>query len=172
MTAKVYGFGMYGMFGQVADPGDAERAFCQRVASLGVNIGNSPYRDYQCGDIAKAIASLPESDLVFVWGDSLGANNSPWVGAAVSRRIDGIWGFQASVWGAQVPVTANVHFAHEAYNPNWIETFGLGAYAWTLAQGNRTTKLVLTTNNDLHPGDYDGTVQDMFLADMKSIIGS
>lgn len=168
----VYGFGMYGMFGKPFDPGDGEGVFCQRVKALGVNIGNSPYQDYQCTDIAKAIASLPANDIVFVWGDSLGANNSPWVGAAVSRKINGIWGFQASIWGAHVPITPNVQFAHEAYNPNWIETFGLGAYAWELAAGNATTKLTLTTNSDSHPGDWDAAVQDLFLADMKKIIGA
>lgn len=165
-----HAFGMYGMFGPAADPFNFAN-FCQRVKALGIDIQGSPYRDYDTATIAAAIKQLPASDEIFVFGASLGANNSPVVAALVAPRRVSIWGFQASVWGAQYPVPKNVSFAHEAYNPNFAETLGLGFYEWTKGPGF-DGKMVLTANSDLHPGDYDIAVQNMFLDDMKRIMAS
>jgi hypothetical protein len=43
---------------------------------------------------------LPDDAVVFVFGASLGANNSPVVVHALNhhRNVDGIFGFQASSW--------------------------------------------------------------------------
>jgi hypothetical protein len=166
---KAYGFGMYGMWGPVTDPGEAE--FCQKVAALGVDIGASPYRDYDVNTIVAAINVLPSGVCVLVWGSSLGANNSPVVGSYTNRTIDGMWGFQASLYGAQVPITSNVKFAHEVYNPNLLETGGLGAYQWQVAAGNRRTNLYTSVRYDLHPGETE-SAQAMFLAEMKRVIGA
>jgi hypothetical protein len=169
--SNAFGFGMYGMFGQLADPANF-KGFCDRVAALGVNIMDSPYRDYDTQKIVDQIMQCPADANILVFGASLGANNSPVIGMALNghRKVDGIWGFQASLYGARVAITPNVQFAHEAYNPNVIETGGLGALQWTIAPDNKTTKLVITTNSDFHPGDYDVAVQNMFLDDMKQIM--
>jgi len=172
MTA--YGFGIFGMWGPVTDPGESQ--FSQRVRDeVGIDIQASPYRDYDVNTIVASICALPPEAKVLIWGSSLGANNAPVVASYVysqqpSRVINGIWGFQASLYGAQVPITRNVLFAHEAYNPAPIETFGLGAYRWTKADGNAITNVYYTTNNDLHPGDGDENVQNMFLAEMKRVV--
>lgn len=164
----VYGFGMYGMmpFGIQTDPG--ENGFSQRVKTeLSVDIGGSPYRDYQCADIAAMIDKLPDDAIVLVWGTSLGANDCPVVGSYTKRTVHGLWGFQASLFGAKVPITANVKFAHLIYSYNPLN-FGLGAYLWTAAQGVQEPTL---TRKDLpHPGDYDVPSQNMFLAEMKRVI--
>ena len=109
--AAAYGFGMYGMFGHAADPVNFER-FCQRVKSIDVDIQGSPYRDFD----------MPDDAVVFVFGASLGANNSPVIVHALNhhRNVDGIFGFQASSWSgaARMPIAPNCAFAHEALNPN------------------------------------------------------
>jgi hypothetical protein len=171
--SDAFGFGMYGMFGAAADPANFAN-FCKRVAGIGVDIMGSPYRDYDTQKIVDAIMTCPADAKIFVFGASLGANNSPVIGMALNghRTVAGIWGFQASLYGARAPITPNVLFAHEAYNPTYVETGGLGALEWTKAAGNATTKLVITTNNDLHPGDFDVPVQNLFLDDMTRIMAA
>lgn len=166
---------MFGMWGPVTDPGETQ--FSQRVANeLGAAIGQSPYRDYDVNTIVAAILALPVTTIKLLWGTSLGCNNVPVVADYVYRQnpkviIHGAWGFQASLYGAQVGFPPNVLFAHEAYSDNPFN-FGLGAYQWTRAAGNNVTNLYLTYNSDLHPGDGDINVQDTFLAEMKRVIAT
>lgn len=170
MTKPVYGFGMYGMYGPATDPG--EREFTEKVKALGVDVGASPYRDYQVNDIVAAINTLAMTAILLVWGSSLGANNCPVVAAYVPHRtIHGLWGFQASNYGAQVPIPPNVLFAHEVYNSIWAETFGLGAYRWTKAPGNTRTNLYLSDRHDFHPGETEAS-QAMFLGEMQRVIAT
>lgn len=175
MTA-IIGRGMYGMYGPVTDPG--EREFTLKVAELGVDVGQSPYRDYEVDQIVADINAAPADATILVWGSSLGANNCPVVASYISRDIPqsyikrvihGMWGFQASLYGAQVPIPSNVLFAHEVYNPLWIETMGLGAYEWVRASGNTTTNLYLSKRYDLHPGETE-QAQAMFLAEIQRVI--
>lgn len=164
-----FGFGMYGQWGPVTDSG--EREFTAKVAELGVDIKGSPYRDYDVNAIVAEISSLPADATILVWGSSLGANNSPVVGAYTHRRIHGMWGFQASLYGSQVAITPNVLFAHEVYNPLWIETMGLGAYEWVVAKGNTVTNLYVSKRYDLHPGETEQS-QAMFLGEMQRVIAN
>ena len=83
--AAAYGFGMYGMFGHAADPVNFER-FCQRVKGIGVDIQGSPYRDFDMQTIVNAIMRLPEDAVAFVFGASLGANDSPVVVHALNHH--------------------------------------------------------------------------------------
>lgn len=164
----VFGFGMYGQWGPVTDSG--EREFTGKVAALGVDVGASPYRDYEVNTIVGLINALPADATILVWGSSLGANNSPLVAAYVQHRtIHGIWGFQASEYGAKVPITANVLFAHEVYNPAWPGTLGLGHYQWTVVPGNHRTNLYLSARYDMHPGTTERS-QAMFLGEMERVI--
>jgi hypothetical protein len=159
---------MYGMWGPLTDPG--EDVFSQEVAKLGVDIGRSPYRDYKVNEIATDFNSSPPGAIRLVWGSSLGCNNCPIVAAyAPHVVIHGMWGFQASLYGAQVPIPANCLFAHEVYNPNLAMTGGLGAYEWTKAPDNHVTNLYLSKRYDFHPGETT-QVMEMFLAEMKRVI--
>lgn len=165
----VFGFGMLGMGGTLTDPN--EIAFSDRVRDeLGVNIGSSPYRDYEAGAIAHDIDLLPDDAVVLVWGTSLGANDCPVVGSYIKRKVHGIWGFQASLFGAKVKVTPNVLFAHLIYSFNPIPIPGLGAYKWEPGEGFDGARLHLTPHHIPHPGDYDRGDQNMFLAEMKRVI--
>ena len=183
----VHGFFLYGMWGPVTDPG--ARTMTQRMASElpGINMHDSPYRDYDVNEICAIIRELPSTDKVIVCGTSLGANNTPVVGAYVylnnpKRTINGIWGFQASIWGAKAGVdssypgiTPNVKFAH-LISSDFPLNGGLGAYRWVSAPGNKVTndngEPLLTTHNYPHPGDDVVADQDMFLAEMKRVIGA
>lgn len=162
-----HGFGMYGWGGWNTDPG--ESGFSQRVKKLGVNIHGSPYLSSQVNDIVAEIDALPEIVGIFVWGTSLGANNTPVVCARTKRKIDGAFGFQASIYGARgYPINVNVKFAHLIYSYNPIPFPGLGAYRWP--KGTITGGYVQTPHHIAHPGDYDVGDQNMFLAEMRRIM--
>jgi hypothetical protein len=167
---KWHGFGMYGMGGPMSDPG--ELGFSQRVAhELDVDIHGSPYQDQDAGNIAALIQQLPPEDGVFVWGTSLGANNTPVVCSYVKdRQIDGAFGFQASIYGAKgYALNSNVKFAHLIYSYNPIPLPGLGAYIWPL--GDMNPALYHRTRHDIpHPGDYDLHDQNVFIGEMRTIM--
>ena len=170
MTRPVIGRSMYGMWGRMTDPG--EDVFSQEVAKLGVDIGNSPYRDYEVNQIVADFNAAPSNAIRLLWGSSLGANNCPVVASyAPHVIIHGMWGFQASLYGAQVPIPGNVLFAHEVFNSIWIETLGLGAYKWVRATGNSHTNLYLSDRGDFHPGETSAA-ETMFLAEMKRVIAT
>jgi len=190
MTKQVHGFEIYGMWGPVTDPG--ARAMTQRMGAElpGINMHDSPYRDYYVNEICGIIRELPADAIILVCGTSLGANNTPVVGAYAylnnhSRIIHGLWGFQASIWGAQAGqseyypgITKNVQYAH-LISSDFPLNAGLGAYRWVLAPGNTITNgghfgpgNGLTTHNYPHPGDGVVADQDMFLSEMKRVIAS
>jgi hypothetical protein len=162
---------MYGMYGPATDPG--ERKFTALVKAIDpdhIDIGQSPYRDYQVQEIAADLLKAPKDAIRLVIGSSLGANNCAVVAAyAPAVVIHGIFGFQASSYGSKQPIPSNVLFAHEFYNPLWIMTWGLGTQKWTLAPGNIRTSLVLTPEYALHPGETTKAM-NTFLAEIKRII--
>jgi hypothetical protein len=169
MTKDVHGFGIFGMWGPITDPG--EHWFSNRVRDeLGVNIHESPYRDYDVNNIVAEILRLPLTAVVLIWGTSLGANNAPIVAQYARRRIDGVFGFQASIWGAHGYVTSNVKHAHLISSDNPMNG-GLGAYRWIDSTG-KPGVVSYTTRNLPHPGDTDQWSQDLFLGEMKAIIAN
>lgn len=158
------------MYGPVTDPG--EREFSAKVAALGVDVGLSPYHDYDVNQIVSDFNAAPADAVLLLWGSSLGANNCPVVAAyAPHRTIHGMWGFQASDYGSKVPITSNVLFAHEVYNPEWFGTLGLGHYQWVLAANNRHTSLYLSARPTMHPGET-AEAQAMFLAEIERVIAA
>lgn len=178
---KAYAFWMFGMWGPVTDPGSEEMS--ERIAKeVGANIVGSPYRDYNVNSIVEDILDLPIDVPVLVGGTSLGCNNTCVVAAYVYARnpkriIHGIWGFQASLYGAQAGVvdtypgiTPNVLFAHLTSSDNPIPFPGLGAYRWAKAPGNTVTNLHIDTVDDPHPGDGNTAVQDKYIAEMKRVV--
>jgi hypothetical protein len=165
---KWHGFGMYGMGGPATDP--AESGFSKRVAQLGIDIHGSPYLDTEAENIVLTIDKIPESEGVFVWGTSLGSNNTAVVCFRAKRRIDGAFGFQASQGGAKgFPINSNVRFAHLISSNTIIPLPGLGSYVWPTGTINPSS--YHRDQHDIpHPGDYDKHDQDMFLAEMKRIM--
>jgi hypothetical protein len=163
-----HGFGMFGQGGAATDP--SESGFSQRVRQLGVNIHGSPYEHYEAGQIAVDIDRLPPEDGAFVFGTSLGCCNVAVVCSRVKHRIDGAFGFQASIYGAVgYPINSNVKFAHLIYSYNPLPLPGLGSYIWPTGTINPAS--YIKTQHDIpHPGDYDVADQDKFLAEMRGIM--
>ena len=162
-----------GMGGAPLDPAGGEVLLTQKIKALGVNVGTSPYLYSDVQTICSEILATPAESTIIVGGDSLGANNAPYIATAIRalRGIDYLFGFQPSVWGYHSTVPRSVVEALCIYNPNWVETMGLGDYPWPLEAGNTRTKLRYITNSDLHPGDSDSAMQDIIVGDVKRIIG-
>lgn len=168
---KWHGFGFWGMWGRWgSDP--AETNFSKSVENLGVIVYGSPYPDDQATAFVPRIDKIPADEGVFLWGTSLGCNNIALVANLVKRRIDGMFGFQASLYGARGhPINANVHWAHLIYSYNPLPFPGLGAYKWPRGTVN-PKHYVLTPHHIAHPGDYDLNDQKMFLHEMKEIMAA
>jgi hypothetical protein len=161
------------------DPGSTE--FTNKVKLLApdrIDIGNSPYRDYQIPQIATDFTNAPANAIRIGGGVSLGCNDIGAVGQyAPSVTIHGIWGFQASDYGLKAHpgttydgIAKNVLFAHEVYNPLWIQTLGLGHYEWVVAPGSKTN-LYISKRYDFHPGETE-QAQEMFLSEIARVIAN
>ena len=169
---SAFAFVSYGMGGAPLDPNGGEVTLVQKIKALGVNVGASPYLYSDVQMICSAILATPAGSVIIIGGDSLGANNAPYIATAIRalRGVDYLFGFQPSVWGYHSTVPRSVVQALCIYNPNWFETIGLGDYPWPLEAGNTRTKLRYITNSDTHPGDSDVAMQDEIIADIKKII--
>ncbi len=170
---RAFAFVSYGMGGAALDPAGGEVVLVAKIKALGVDVGQSPYLYSDVQLISNAILATPEGSIIIVGGDSLGANNAPYIATSIRARrgVDYLFGFQPSVWGYHSTVPASVVEALCIYNPTWIETFGLGDYAWPLEGGNHRTKIRYIQNSDPHPGDSDPAMQAVIVADIKRIIG-
>jgi len=159
------GFGMFGLGAEFTDPAAIE--FANRVRDeLGVDIGDSPYRYYQTDEIVARINCAATTGPILLWGTSFGCNNLTVVASQTDKIIAGMFGFQASQFGAKTPITANVQFYHLAFNP----FVALGSYKHQLAEGNSTTTPLWTERWVPHPGDQDKITQDMFLDQMARLL--
>ncbi len=162
-------FSMYGMGGHTTDPGEDYFVANVKRSIPSLNCHNSPYQDKQCYELAAFIDRLPMGDGVFVAGTSLGSNNAPITAGATKHAIDGVFGFQASLYGAHSSLTRNVRFAHLIYSYNPVPFPGLGAYLWKVGTMNPPS-YHLTPHHIPHPGDYDVGDQNMYIAEMKRIM--
>jgi hypothetical protein len=65
-----------------------------QILSTSTPSADAPYRDYETQKIVDAIMKCSPNAKIFVFGDSLDANNSPVIGLALNghRTVDGIWG--------------------------------------------------------------------------------
>lgn len=169
-TPQAVCYDFFGLGGIFTDPN--QKAFALRVQKeVPASIGPSPYQWNDYDKVAASIKALPANVPVILSGASFGANILPYVAQLVyPRPIRGIWGFQASSWGVRVPIPDNVMFAHLMTNPNAIMTLGMGSYVWEQAATNKKTNLHVTRNYDLHPGDWDKGMQDVFLAEMQRCV--
>lgn len=170
----IYAFTMYGMGGAALD-GGWEQWLVSKLKAMGINTAASPYQWTNTQIIANAITALPPTAKVIIGGDSLGACSTPMIANAFRNypgRISYIFGFQPSVYGNNVDgyaITAAVKVARCVYNPNWLETLGLGAVRWALAPGNEATDLRITERADLHPGENLDS-ETIVLNDIKGIM--
>ncbi len=169
---KAYAFVSYGLGGLILDPSAGEVLLCRKIKALGVDIGKSPYLYSDTQLIADSILAAPKDSIIILGGDSLGANNAPFIAASIrtKRGIDYLFGFQPSMWGYHSTVPKSVVEALCIYNPNWIETFGLGDYPWPVEAGNTRTKMRYIQTHDAHPGDNDPKMQAVIIADIKRIM--
>ncbi len=162
---------MYGLGGSIFDPAGGEIQLVKRLKEIGVKTADSPYQYSDVQKIVDAInhpASPTADEKVIIGGDSLGACNTPYVAQYCHRQIDYIFGFQPSLYGAHVPITANVKEAHCIFGG--VETLGLGMYKWQLAPGNHHTRLLLTEHHAPHPDD-SGWSQDLIFNEIKRHLG-
>jgi hypothetical protein len=177
MTRPVIIRVMSGMWGPVTDPGSYNFTEEIRKAVSGVDLGRSPYRDFEVQEVANDLIRAPANAVRMVVGTSLGACNCP-VAATYAKAvtIHGMFGFQPSAHGADWPIPSNVLFAHEFYAPSawWngylgtIITGGLGTLAWHRAKGNVRTTLILSSQYVPHPGETV-KARTAFLAEIKRI---
>jgi hypothetical protein len=173
MNRPVIARTMSGMFGPVTDPGSYSFTEEIRQAVSGIDLGRSPYRDFEAQEVANDLIRAPKNAVRLIVGTSLGACNCT-VAATYAKAviIHGIFGFQASRNGADWPVPRNVLFAHEFYAPGWlgaIITANLGTLAWHKAVGNTRTALILTPEYARHPGETP-KARSTFLAEIKRIV--
>ncbi len=164
-------FSMYGLGGHTTDPGEDYFVANVKKQIPSINTHNSPYADRDDQVLAAFIDKLPPADGVFVAGTSLGCNNVPILCGYTKHTINGAFGFQASLYGAHSSLTKNVLFAHLIYSYNPIPFPGLGAYLWKVGTMNPPS-YHQTPHHIPHPGDYDINDQNMFIREMKRIMGA
>jgi hypothetical protein len=173
MTRPVICRVMSGMWGPITDHGAYSFTEEIRAAIRIVDLGRSPYRDFEVQEVANDLIHAPNNAVRLIVGTSLGACNCT-VAATYARTvaIHGIFGFQASKNGADWPIPLNVLFAHEFYAPGLIGaiiTGGLGTLAWHKAKDNTRTTLILSKQYAMHPGETP-KARAAFLADIKRIV--
>lgn len=158
-------FGMWGAWGTDV----YMQIFTRQIKDLGVDVHESPYNDMDATSMIHVIHAIPEDEGVFLAGTSLGANNIAIIAYSCGRRIDGMFGFQASLYGVRgYPIQNNVRWAHLTYSYNPWPFPGLGAYRWP--QGSIPAARYIRTGHHIpHPGDYDDGDRAKYIAEIKRI---
>jgi hypothetical protein len=179
----------YGMGGdsvdRAASGGQGEDYLVSRVKAIGVKTLNSPYQWSQVATIVDDVEQIvPAVDHTALVGDSLGDNElGDILDDLGSRAIDLIGGFQGSEWGKHTTIPANCKNAIIIYNPNVLETVGLGAYPlpldvppvvpnlydgnWYLGN-NGQTKVKYIQIYAAHPDDW-GAAQDIVFTAIQQL---
>ena len=101
MTRPVIARTMSGMFGPVTDPGAYSFTEEIRKAVPGIDLGRSPYRDFEVQEVVNDLIRAPKNAVRLIVGTSLGACNCTVVATyAKAVIIHGMFGFQAfAKWG-------------------------------------------------------------------------
>jgi len=163
---KWHAFTFFGMWGNMgSDP--YMPVFTQQIKKLGVDTHGSPYNDMVATGLIHTINEIPSDEGVFLAGTSLGANNIAIIAYSVRRTIEGMFGFQASSYGAKnYPVQNNVKWAHLISSWNPIPMPFLGTYRWPVGTIVES-RYLREWHNIPHPGDYDEGDRAKFLKEMK-----
>lgn len=144
----------------------------RRIGALGVEVEIQRWYDAQ--EIYNEIRATPPDTKIILGGASLTANQTPLNASyAYPRKVAYIFGIQPSLSGNKSPIPANVEFARCFVTPIWAPTslyWWLGAYKWTLAVGNKTTKLSIENTYAHHPGSNDERVQSTIINDIKAVL--
>jgi hypothetical protein len=111
-------------------------------------------------------------------GDSLGAGSAGQYPGDVKGIVDYAAGFQPSDYDARTTkddqgnpiqiIAVNITRAHCIFDPNWIDTFGLGQTQWRLAHGAKTV-LSNTAHPGAHPDDW-GYSQDLVFNEIQGLV--
>lgn len=164
-----YFYYVLGAGGEALDPGGADQ-IVKRVRELGVNVPE-PFDMNDLQTIVNQINATPKDSLIFLAGDSCGANRLTIVAAGVRRLISKAFFIQASYFcNSGCPgIPMNVLEATTWYS-SWWKTWGLGVYRPKKATGNIVTKLVEIYDPHSHPDDNDPVIQLAIVNDVRRII--
>jgi len=170
---NAYAACIYGLGGSMLDPAGGMATLESKIATLGVQTAAQPWDQNNVEALAAFLKTLPSETLIFIIGDSCGANKAPWVAAELAPRpVAYIACIQASVYcQTNCPdITSNVGQAFIVYS-DWAHTDGLGCYIPIRAAGNTTTKYRQSFVPAAHPDDWDvANVQDPILKDIQAIL--
>jgi hypothetical protein len=161
----------YGMGGSNIETWQSgQRQLVQRCKAEGLDTFASPYNWNQVNDIVAIIDRVPVGIPIAVGGDSLGDNEAPDVAQRTKRTIKYLFGFQKSLYGADIGVPDNVEFADNIMNPGiigFIRTLGMGSGKWwrthPRADDEQTGRLRNIPIYASHPGDW-GIAQDIIFS--------
>jgi len=165
---------VYGLGGILFDPPSGERQLTQRLKASGhkIDVGASPY-DYTASQAIHEF--LRGADWKGIIGDSFGADYAPgYARSLMPEKVDFLAGFQPSLYASDVVVNGlvmlpkNVVLAHCIYDPNWLDTGGLGAAQYDVPTGS-PTKLLTTKHRGAHPDDW-GTSQNMIFSQVMNLL--
>jgi len=163
---------LYGMGGKTVDQilsGDGTGKLVLKMQAAGIKARLFDYHEITL--VMERIKAQPAGTRIIIGGTSLGACNSPLIGARVYPRVvDYMFGIQPSVWGGRFDYSSNVMIARCIYNPVWLMTFGLGARVLVPAAGNAKTLVLYSTHYDLHPGDASAATHSIILHDIESLV--
>lgn len=131
------------------------------------------YQYYATGAAAGAISADPPSVKEAVIGFSCGANASPVVAAGTRHRVDVVAVIQVSEWCGGTPLTANVARAQETYNPNCLDTGGLGCGRLVPGAGFDPANLTFIERPDCHTcSDHDPDAQQDIVQAVAAVASS
>lgn len=147
---------LYGLGGTDTSPGMVQLA--QQLGTIpGVTVRSHDESDWTAAVINAK--SWPDAKVVLV-GYSMGANNITYV-AEQLKQVDLLIAIQPTLYEEAVTVGPNVKKAIEFYNPNVLETGGLGSRK---LEGN----VEYVVNQDSHPyADDDPTVHNRIISEVK-----
>lgn len=128
------------------------------------------YDYYQTQIAADAISADPSNVKEVVIGFSCGANASPVVGAGTNHRVDGIAVIQVSEWCGGLALTGNVMRAQETYNPNCLDTGGLGCGKLVPGPSFNPANLTFIERPDCHIcSDHDPDAQNDVISVVRAV---
>lgn len=151
---------LYGLGGASTSPGITQLA-AQLRAIPGVAV-RGPY-DESAWQEAVADTKTWTVEKIVLIGYSMGANNVTYM-AQQLKHVDLLCAIQPTLYEEAVPITSVVKKAIEFYNPNVLETGGLGSRK---LQGN----VEYVVNSDTHPyADDDPSVHTRIISEVRKLL--
>lgn len=150
---KVRVFAFYGLGGAVTSPGVDQIADTLR-GYAGITV-EGPYAYESWSDLEDAMRATPRTIKIVTLGYSCGNQSLTGLPAyntdvPVALAV----GIQASLYCPPYALTPNIAAAQETYNPNCVETFGLGCAEYQPGPGFPSSRLHIIQRPDSH-GEAD-----------------